>query len=96
MKLNLDSSQVRSVYSGKVGRCCCGCNGKHWYSLAHREESGKSRGYLVRDEEISDQQVKKIVNKIIRLVEGGATLDKVDGIYYSVDVGNKRYIAYFS
>ncbi len=25
----IDASTVKSVYSGKPGRCCCGCSGTH-------------------------------------------------------------------
>ena len=28
--LNIDINTVKSVYSGKDGKCCCGCAGTHW------------------------------------------------------------------
>ena len=28
--MNIDINTVKSVYSGKDGKCCCGCAGTHW------------------------------------------------------------------
>jgi len=33
MKIKIET--VASVYSGKAGRCCCGCSGNHRYASAH-------------------------------------------------------------
>jgi hypothetical protein len=27
--MQINAEQVKSVYSGKDGKCCCGCSGKH-------------------------------------------------------------------
>ena len=94
MQLSIDISKVKSVYIGKANSCCCGCSGTYWYSSNHREAAGKSRGYPIGDKEISDTQVSKTVNKICNLVEGGAILDKMDGVCYSVVKGKRIYIAY--
>lgn len=59
-----DLSSVASVYSGKNGRCCCGCSGKYRYARAHRDWSSKNRGYAVDDEDVSDRSVAMIVRKI--------------------------------
>jgi hypothetical protein len=57
--------QVMSVYSGKVGRCYCGCSGNHRYASKHREAASKDRGYPVFMDEVNDRQVKKIF-KIVK------------------------------
>ena len=28
--MNIDKSNIRSVYSGVEGKCCCGCSGKYY------------------------------------------------------------------
>ena len=53
--------QVMSVYSGKAGRCYCGCSGKHSYASKHVAIASKDRGYAVDADEVSDRQVKKVL-----------------------------------
>ena len=55
-------AQVMSVYSGKAGKCYCGCSGIHRYARAHREIGGINRGYAVSDDECNNAQVKKVFN----------------------------------
>ena len=62
--------------------------------MAHREEAGNNRGLKIEDYEISDTQVKRVVNKIVSLVKNGAILDSEDGVYYSASEGKRMYIAY--
>lgn len=31
VKLEIDARRVEKVYSGKAGRCACGCCGRFWY-----------------------------------------------------------------
>ena len=57
-------SNVRSAYSGKVGRCCCGCSGKHVYQERTRELASKWRGYSVDDDEINEKKIASILKKI--------------------------------
>lgn len=61
---DIDLDRVASVYSGKPGKCCCGCSGKHTYASKHREWSSETRGYLVADFEVNDKTVAKIVAKL--------------------------------
>lgn len=62
---NLTLDQVMSAYSGKAGKCCCGCAGIHRYASAHREIAGKDRGYPISDDEVNDRQVKRVL-KIVK------------------------------
>ena len=90
MTLTLDN--VASVYSGKVGRCCCGCSGKHTYASALRDEASKSRGYEVRDEEINDRTVKMIFNKVANKYWKDVT--KISETCYSYETDTRLYVLY--
>ena len=91
-----DFSNVKSVYSGKDGACCCGCAGKHTYASKYREAAGKERGYAIRDEEINDRVVKTIYNKVM-LWPADHTEYWVDGKlhFVSITVGKRLYTVYF-
>lgn len=83
-------SNVLSVYSGKAGKCCCGCSGKHTYASATRDAAGKRRGYPVTDDdEISDRCVKHTVAKIRNAPEVEVCIGHV-----SVTIGTRVHIAY--
>ncbi len=96
----IDLTKVASVYSGKAGKCCCGCAGKHTVASEHRDWVGKDRGYEVSDDEINDRTVKLIVNKIEAALNGEVEAEDIDtdktthGQYFSATVGNRLYIAY--
>lgn len=68
----LKPQDLFSVYSGRPGRCCCGCFGQHRYLSEHRVAAGKHRGYTVDDEDINDRQV----NRVLRLLQ--ANPEKVE------------------
>jgi hypothetical protein len=80
---------VASVYSGKRGKCMCGCAGKHRYASAHRAWSEKQRGYSISDDEVSDKSVKIIFNKVL-----GADF-KAEDKYIYAEVGDRSYVVYF-
>lgn len=86
---DLQIDDVLSVYSGKNGACCCGCSGTHSYNSKYKDLGTKSRGYEVRDEELNDRQVKRVLNIIKKA-------DKVDGDYNYIAtvVKNRLYIVY--
>ena len=89
-------TEVSSVYSGKRGRCCCGCAGKHTYSEQHQSWAGKNRGYKVSDEEVNDRVVTMMVNKVDRFVRSGQAEDvTMSDSHFGVDVGNRTYVLYF-
>lgn len=92
--LTIDKSKVSSAYSGKNGKCACGCSGTYWYASAHREAAGKNRGYAVGDEEVNDKQITRVVNKILAIAEGGENVDKCNE-YCSAVEGGRVYTVYF-
>ncbi len=96
-------TDVVSVYSGKAGKCCCGCSGTHRVASAHRQAAAKSRGYAVDDDEVSDRSVKLIYKKVEAAFElayhGGAAVAGIrlgnDGPdCWSVDIGNRTLCVY--
>lgn len=91
--MTLKLENVSSVYSGKLGSCCCGCSGKHSYASAHRLWATKNRGYKVLDAEVSDRSVKTIVGKINKALHEGKA-GEITPEYYSAEVGQRLYIAY--
>lgn len=82
---------VMSVYSGKVGRCACGCSGNHRYASKYRVEAGIHRGYAVSDDEINDAQVKKIFDLI-----ANTNPDDIEGDTdcYFIDTHTRTYVIY--
>lgn len=88
---DIDISKVYSVYSGKNGRCCCGCSGKHTYAAKFAQEAGEHRGYDILPEEVSDRTIKTIVNKMLKT--GNVIQDWPDHVY--AVSGERLYIAYF-
>jgi formate dehydrogenase assembly factor FdhD len=89
----LRPEDLESVYVGKAGRCCCGCSGRHRYASATREQAGKNRGYSVKDDEVNDRQVKKVL-KIVKEYPELARLE--EGSHIAVELGPKLYIVYFN
>lgn len=66
---SLTPSDIISVYSGKAGKCCCGCSGIHRYNSAYVTEASKRRGYPVRKSEINDVHLKKVLKIIQTLAD---------------------------
>lgn len=58
---SLALDDVLSVYSGKPGKCCCGCSGLHRYASRFRREASEGRGYKVTDDEVNDTRVKRLL-----------------------------------
>lgn len=97
MNTQFKLENVRSVYSGVVGKCMCGCCGKHSYAEAHRAEASKDRGWQVSDEQVSDRSVRTIANKVRSLIEQGtAPLVADDGSWLGVDTATRSYVLYFT
>lgn len=86
---SLTSTDVLSVYSGRNGRCCCGCSGTHSYLAANRRAASKDRGYTVDDDEINDRQVVRVLNIIKRSL---AVED--DGSCLSTVICDRLYVVY--
>jgi hypothetical protein len=84
-------AEVSSVYSGKDGKCCCGCSGKHSYSKAHQAAAGERRGYAVGDDEVND----RMVAKVLRLLQAAKPEDVMAGKnHYATVVGQRLYVVY--
>lgn len=63
----INTDKVASVYSGRVGACCCGCAGVHTYASKHVRWSGRYRGYSIVKSEVNDRIVKLIAGKVSRM-----------------------------
>ena len=73
---------VESAYSGKDGKCCCGCSGKHYYLKAQGDYRG---GGTTKDA----TQVKRILN-----IVNAAEKKEVDSVFVSAVVDTRLYIVY--
>jgi hypothetical protein len=86
---NLLTSEVLSVYSGKDGKCCCGCAGKYSYNSLHIAAGSKNRGYEVTRDEVNDRMICKVLN-----IVASAENIKIGDNNISTVVGNRLYIVY--
>jgi len=86
----LITDDIQSVYVGRVGRCCCGCSGKHTTNPKYRELRGETRGYTVDEDECDLKTVKRVLKKFQKNL---ANVEKCDDTCYSFDVirGENRY-----
>ena len=53
-----------SVYSGKNGKCCCGCAGNYRLNSRHYNVGDTRHGYAVTADEINDAQVTRVLRTI--------------------------------
>lgn len=84
----LTTDEVMSVYSGKDGKCCCGCAGKHSYNSKHREAGTNRAGYEVT---VNDA----MVTKALKLVQAATKENVMVGDnHYATVVGSRLYIVY--
>lgn len=81
------TDSIESVYSGKDGKCCCGCAGTHRYNSKHARHDHE------RDS-INDKQVAKV----LRVVQDGVALGEttVEDTHAWRVVGTRLYIAYYA
>lgn len=82
-----------SVYSGKDGKCCCGCAGTHRYNSRLVATASANRGYEVSADEISDAQVTRVLRTII---EGDADGLEFGDRYVSRVVNGRVFVAYLA
>lgn len=87
---NLTTPQVLSVYSGKDGKCCCGCAGKHSYNSLHMARASQLRGYDVAPNEVNDLMVSRVVN----LFRKNADKVGVAETYAELTLGDRLYLVY--
>jgi hypothetical protein len=92
---SLTVENVRSVYSGKTGKCFCGCSGNHWYRSDLREEAGKDRGYAIGDDEVSDREVLRVL-RMVQAHEDTAAVEEGRGgsALVAVEIGKRTYVVY--
>lgn len=88
--------QVMSVYSGKAGKCYCGCSGNHRYAKAHQEVAGKDRGYAISDDEVNDTQVKKVFNLVKKNFTIEENCRKGNEPYSIQEEAGKGFVSHFS
>jgi hypothetical protein len=89
LRETLQTDDVVSVYSGKAYACCCGCSGKYWYNSKYKDFGNKIRGYPIEDEEVSDRNVKRILN----IVKKAENIEEDLGCI-STTVGKRWYIVH--
>ena len=82
--------KVFKVYSGKSGKCMCGCSGKWTYASDAVEYGSKDRGYEVYEDEVSDRSVKIITKKVLN----DPTV-KIEDTYAWMDDGHITRAIYF-
>jgi hypothetical protein len=80
---------VAQVYSGKPGKCACGCSGKYFNAAAHIAEINKSHGY-----DCSEDINEKMVKKIFHLLQSVADTAEDFGNGFSVKISNREYNVY--
>ena len=87
-------TDVFSVYSGKDGKCCCGCSGKYSYAKAHQAFASKHRGYAVTDDEINDKMVRKVYGLLLANLETADYCNSSETVSASFVIGQRLYVVY--
>jgi len=80
----LDRSRVVAVYTGRRG-CMCGCNGEYHYTGASRAEASKRRGYEVRDEEVDEIEVARVIDEVLAADTSVEVIEGLGEMIYYVD-----------
>lgn len=83
-------ADVLQVYSGKPGKCCCGCAGNHRYNSAYVAEASAYRGYEVSADEVNDRQVAKV----LALLQANPDLVEASDNNVSAEINGRLYVAY--
>jgi hypothetical protein len=96
--MKIDVSNVFQVYSGKQGKCCCGCSGKHTYHSIHRE---LAPDYVKEDDADFGPSKDRVVRQIVRKIEDAALFGRVEFVrdeYVSAEneEGTRVWVAYFA
>jgi hypothetical protein len=89
--MQFTSENVQQVYTGKDGKCCCGCSGRHRLNPKHHKLGETHHGYTVTKTELS----LLMVNRVCEMLNTHPDLlVKNSDDCYSVSLGEKIYIAY--
>lgn len=83
--MTIDTSNIVKVYSGKLGKCMCGCSGKWSYTKDGAKDYGP--GY---DVSVSDRSVKIIAGKVLKHPEVQYEHD-----YAFIESDNRQLVVYF-
>ena len=81
-------STITKVYSGKAGRCMCGCAGKYSYTARGAVEGNP--GYDVSDS-VNERSVKLIAGKVLR----NRNVDLTDPGYAVVEQNGRVLVVFF-
>jgi len=84
----VDISTITKVYSGKAGRCMCGCAGKYSYTARGAVEN--SPGYDVSDS-VNERSVKLIAGKVLR----NSNVDLTDPGYAVLEQNGRVLVVFF-
>ena len=84
----VDISTITKVYSGKAGRCMCGCAGKYSYTARGAVEDNP--GYDVSDS-VNERSVKLIAGKVLR----NSNVDLTDPGYAVVEQNGRVLVVFF-
>lgn len=86
----LKVEDVAVVYSGRPG-CGCGCRGKYWVNPAWLAQATKRRGYEYAPEEISLQQVRRVLGIIQRRASEVEVVEDAKQTIYYIEDGTRFY-----
>lgn len=90
--MQIPISNVTRVYSGPYGRSR-GRAGTYSYASAHVAAEERVRGSKIYPDEVDDSAVKRIVNKMNKLIANGERAYNVsNGV--SIPFKNRLYVAY--
>lgn len=91
----LTISDICSAYRGKPNKCRCGCSGTYYYTEINRDYATRNRGYKVTDDEISDETVQRILNRMKKFAHLGVeVLHGKNEDIYSLVIGKTEYSLY--
>lgn len=92
----LKIEDIKSVYIGKPYACRCGCSGVYYYPQINKELAGEDRGYQVEDDEINDEKVMRVYNKLVKFAKNGIDVQiSLNKEYiFTIVIGKKEYSLY--
>jgi hypothetical protein len=76
------AEKTSNVYSGRDGRCCCGCSGIHRRSTKFAKENS----YDVYND--------AFVKKVVRIIQANSEQAFEGGNHVYVVIGDRLYVAY--
>lgn len=91
--MNARSEDVLEVYSGRDGKCCCGCSGKYSYNSRRVDEGSRERGYALDPKDCND----RMVAKVLKLMKANAgSVEVLAPHHYTLVVGTRLYMLILS